>query len=76
MAAHAVDDNKQGRVLGHCGRHPVLVFFACPDEADISVLDPQEGTHASVRIGRALYHSRPDERKPHLSLSARMQSPT
>jgi hypothetical protein len=28
MAAHAVDDDQQGRMLGHCRGHAVLVFFA------------------------------------------------
>jgi uncharacterized protein (TIGR00255 family) len=65
VPAHAVDHQQQSRVLGNRRDDPVLVLFACPDESDISVLDPQEGTRASVKIGRALYHSRADERKPH-----------
>ncbi len=28
MPAHAVDHDKQSRVLGHCRGHAVLVFFA------------------------------------------------
>ena len=71
MAAHAVDHEQQGRVLGNGRDDAVLVFFARPDERDIGVLDPQEGTRASVKMGRALYHSRACERKPQPAWSAR-----
>jgi uncharacterized protein (TIGR00255 family) len=65
MAAHAIYHENQGSVLGNRRDHPVLVFFASPYERDVSVLNPQEGTRASDKIGRALYHSRADQRKPH-----------
>lgn len=32
MTAHAVDYDKQSRVLGHRRNHTVLVFFACPEQ--------------------------------------------
>jgi hypothetical protein len=51
-------------MLGHCRDHPILVFLARPDERDVCVLDPQEGTRASVKMSGALYHSRADQRKP------------
>ena len=41
MAAHAVDDHQQHRLIGGRHRDPVLIFFAVADEADIRGLDLQ-----------------------------------
>ena len=51
MAAHAVDDDEQRRVLGRGYRDPILVLLAPAKEADIGVLHPQEEIRASVRLG-------------------------
>ena len=50
VAAHAVDDDEQRGVLGDRGGDPVLVLLAASEQADIGVLDPQEGFRASVRL--------------------------
>ena len=42
VAAHAVDDDEQRRMLGHGGGDPVLVLLAPAQEADVGVLNPQE----------------------------------
>ena len=56
MAAHAVNNDKQGRMLGDCAGDPVLVLFAPAKEADIGVVHAQEEFRTSVRIDLALYH--------------------
>ena len=62
MAAHAVDNDQQRRVLTDRNRDAVLVLLAPAQEADVGVVDPQEEFHASVRLSRALYHPAADER--------------
>jgi hypothetical protein len=50
MAAHAVDDDKQRRVLGGSRGDPILVLLASAKEAYVGVLHPQEEIRASVRL--------------------------
>jgi hypothetical protein len=50
MAAHTIDHDQERGVFGHRGRYSVLIFFACPEKADIGVLDLQEAAFASVRL--------------------------
>jgi hypothetical protein len=56
VAAHAVDDDEQGRMLRDRTGDSVLVLFAPAKEADIGVIHAQEEFRTSVRLGSALYH--------------------
>src|SRR5262249_45961182 len=62
VATHTVDHDEQRRLLGDRYRDPILVLLAPAQEADVGVVDPQEEFHASVRLGRALYHPAANER--------------
>jgi hypothetical protein len=50
VAAHAVDNDKQGSMLRDCAGDPVLVLFAPAKETDIGVVHPQEDFRTSVRL--------------------------
>ena len=50
VAAHAVGHHQQRRVLGDGHAHPVLVFLAPAEQAEIRVFNLQEATHVSVRL--------------------------
>src|ERR1700733_5438237 len=63
VPAHAIDHQQERRVLSHRRCYPVLVLFACPEKADIGVLDLQEAALASVRLSASLYPPA-HERKP------------
>jgi len=62
VAAHAVDNDEQSRMLRHCGGDSVLVLLAPAKEADIRVVHPQEEFRTSVRLDLALYHPAANER--------------
>ena len=62
MAAHAIHDDEQGRMLSHSGRDPVLILLAPAKEADVRVVHPQEEFRTSVRLDLALYHPAAIER--------------
>src|SRR5262249_43960192 len=42
VASHAIDNHEQSSVLRHGGGHPVLILLAPAEEADVSVVNPQE----------------------------------
>jgi hypothetical protein len=63
MAAHAIGHQEECCVFGHRRGHSVLVLFACPEKADIGVIDLQEAALASVRLAMSL-SPQADERKP------------
>src|SRR6185437_17147680 len=55
VAAHAVRDEEQRRMLRHGDGDPVLVLLAPAQEADVDVLNAQEEFRASVRLWIPLY---------------------
>ena len=42
VAAHAVDDDQQRRMLGDGGGYPVLVLLAPAQKAEVGIFNPQE----------------------------------
>ena len=55
MAAHAIDDHQQRRMLGDGRADPILVLLAPAEQADFGIFDPQEQSMHLLDLAD-LYH--------------------